>query len=77
MRECTACNCPKCRRHGQLCESMRKAQNEATSLVVTEDGKYAVGLLFAATLNGGYGYIIPIEKILHELKMSLIGGHRV
>jgi hypothetical protein len=62
-----------------------KADNSGTfalagdsgSLVVTEDSKHAVGLLFAATQSGGYGYVIPIESILSKLKMSLVSGHGI
>jgi hypothetical protein len=50
---------------------------DSGSLVVSEDGKHAVGLLFAATPNGGYGYIIPIESILRELGMTLVSGYKI
>ena len=50
---------------------------DSGSLVVTEDGKHAVGLLFAASPNGQHGYIIPIESILRELKMSLVSGYGI
>jgi hypothetical protein len=50
---------------------------DSGSLVVTEDGRHAVGLLFAATPNGQYGYIIPIESILKELKMSLVNDYGI
>jgi hypothetical protein len=49
---------------------------DSGSLVVTEDGKHAVGLLFAVSLGTDeHGYIIPIESILSKLKMSLVSGH--
>jgi hypothetical protein len=50
---------------------------DSGSLVVTEDGKHAVGLLFATTQSGGHGYIIPIERVLSELEMSLVSSHGI
>jgi len=51
---------------------------DSGSLVVTEDGRHAVGLLFAASSGaGGQGYIIPIETILSRIKMSLVSGHGI
>ncbi len=44
---------------------------DSGSLVVTEDGMTTVGLLFAATKKGDYGYVIPIDSILESLQMQL------
>lgn len=50
---------------------------DSGSLVTTDDGKYAVGLLFAAGARGEYGVIAPIDTILTELNISLVGAHHV
>lgn len=42
---------------------------DSGSLVVTEDGSSAVGIVFAAGINDNYGVIIPIDRVL-----SLFGG---
>jgi hypothetical protein len=49
---------------------------DSGSLVVTDDGTAAVGLLFAASPRGDYGWIIPIERILEEFNgINLVGQH--
>lgn len=48
---------------------------DSGSLVVTEDGKKAVGVLFASSTKGDYGQMIPISHALKELKVSLVSGH--
>jgi len=48
---------------------------DSGSLVVTEGGDRAVGLLFAATNKGDYGFIAPIDTILHDLDLTLLGDH--
>ncbi len=50
---------------------------DSGSLVVTEDGDAAVGLLFAATNRGTHAYIAPIDTVINELNVSLIGNHGV
>lgn len=51
---------------------------DSGSLVVTEDGSAAVGLLFAASPNGEYGWIIPIKRVLEELgDLSLVSNHEI
>ncbi len=48
---------------------------DSGSLVITEDGQNAVGLLFAAAGRGEYGVIAPIDTVLSTLGVSMIGGH--
>ena len=50
---------------------------DSGSLVVAEDGRSAIGLLFAATSRGEYGFIAPICTILDELGLSLVDGHGI
>lgn len=50
---------------------------DSGSLVVTEDGESAVGLLFAASARGDYGFIAPIDTVLSELDLDLLGNHAV
>ena len=49
------------------------APGDSGSLVVTEDGTAAVGLIFAGGDN--VSYIIPIEAVLGEWQAVLVGGH--
>ncbi len=46
---------------------------DSGSLVVTEDGTAAVGLIFAGGEN--VSYIIPIEAVLTEWGAALVSGH--
>lgn len=48
---------------------------DSGSLVVTEDGTKAVGLLFSSNGNGEFGQIIPMRHIESKLRVSLINGH--
>ena len=51
---------------------------DSGSLVVTEDGGHAVGLVFAANVAGDYALIIPIANVLAAFGgLQLIGGHGV
>jgi len=50
-------------------------QGDSGSLVVTEDGWRAVGLIFAGTGGGDVSFIIPIDAVLANLGATLIGGH--
>ncbi|MDR1142547.1 MAG: S1 family peptidase, partial [Planctomycetaceae bacterium] len=50
---------------------------DSGSLVVTDNAKHAVGLLFAASLKGDYGYIFPIENILCAFNMQLISDYKL
>lgn len=50
---------------------------DSGSLVVTEDGESAVGLLFAASARGDYGFIAPIDTVLSEIDLDLLGNHAV
>ena len=50
---------------------------DSGSLVVTEDGKFSVGLLFAADAAGEYGWVIPMDKILNEMRLTLVSNHGV
>src|ERR1019366_1084037 len=51
------------------------APGDSGSLVVTDDTSEAVGLLFAANPAGTYGWFLPIDKVLAQLKVSLLSGH--
>ena len=61
--------------HGE--ESPFALPGDSGSLVVTEDGKAAVGLLFSASANGALGHMIPIRHVLKKLKASLVNGHGI
>jgi hypothetical protein len=50
---------------------------DSGSLVVTEDEKAVVGLLFSANTSGNYGQIIPIRRVLKVLGVSLLSGHGI
>jgi hypothetical protein len=51
---------------------------DSGSLVVTEDGSRAVGLVFAANSNGEYAWIIPMSCVTNAFGgLALIGGHGV
>ena len=50
---------------------------DSGSLVVTEGGEAAVGLLFAATAKGEYAYIAPIDVVLRDLDLTLVSNHGV
>ena len=51
---------------------------DSGSLVVTEDETASVGLLFAASPNGDYGWIIPMNHIVTLFGgISLVHGHGV
>lgn len=49
---------------------------DSGSLVVTEDGQAAVGLLFATNNSGEYGIFAPINSVLAALGgLQLVSGH--
>ncbi|MEW6303438.1 MAG: hypothetical protein AB1705_08210 [Verrucomicrobiota bacterium] len=51
---------------------------DSGSLVVSEDGNAAVGLLFAVNNKGQYGIIMPIEQVLAAFGgATLVSGHGV
>jgi hypothetical protein len=51
---------------------------DSGSLVVTEDGSRAVGVLFAANSTGEYGWIIPMPCVMSAFGgLTLIGNHGV
>ena len=50
---------------------------DSGSLVVTEDGGTAVGLLFSSSSSGNLGVIIPIRHVLKKLGVELVSGHGV
>ena len=50
---------------------------DSGSLVVTERGDAAVGLLFASSSKGDYGFIAPIDRVLGDLSLTLVGSHGV
>jgi hypothetical protein len=52
-------------------------QGDSGSLVVTEDGTKAVGLIFAGTGGGDVSFIIPIDAVLATLGAKLVGGHGI
>jgi hypothetical protein len=51
---------------------------DSGSLVVTEDGASAVGLLFAVNNRGQYGIIVPINQVLAAFgNATLVSGHGI
>lgn len=51
---------------------------DSGSLVVTEDGQKAVGILFATASKGSIAHIIPMERVLHAFGgISLVGSHGI
>ena len=57
---------------------MFAAAGDSGSLVVTEDGAAAVGLIFAASPNGVFGWISPLTDVVAKLKgIALVGNHGV
>jgi hypothetical protein len=51
---------------------------DSGSLVVTDDGKHAVGLVFAANRTGEYAWMIPMACIARSFGgLSLVSGHGV
>jgi hypothetical protein len=48
---------------------------DSGSLVVTEDGSAAVGLLFSSNGSGEFGQMIPMRHIARKLGVSLASGH--
>lgn len=51
---------------------------DSGSLIVTEDGGSAVGLLFAVNNRGEYGIFMPIEQVLHAFgNLQLLTGHGI
>ena len=51
---------------------------DSGSLIVTEDGSSAVGLLFAINNKGQYGIMMPIEKVLSAFgNLQLASNHGI
>jgi len=51
---------------------------DSGSLVVTDDGRKAIGILFAASNNGRVGFVIPMETVSRALDgVVLVGKHGV
>jgi len=51
---------------------------DSGSLVVTEDGDGAAGLLFAANSKGDYGIIVSIQDVLNACgNLQLVSGHGI
>lgn len=51
---------------------------DSGSLVVTEDGTAAVGLLFAESNKGQYGWIVPLDHVMRQFGgLTLVSGHGV
>jgi hypothetical protein len=51
---------------------------DSGSLVVTEDARAAVGLLFAVNNRGQYGIIAPIDEVLVAFgQLQLVSGHGI
>lgn len=53
---------------------------DSGSLVVTEDGRHAIGVVFAASqgASGDYGIIIPIHHVLGMFSgLQLVNGHGI
>ena len=56
-------------------------QGDSGSLVVTEDGNYAIGIIFGVGgggRGGGYGIVIPIDHVLGMFGgLQMVSGHGV
>ncbi|MCO6438135.1 MAG: hypothetical protein J5J06_13660 [Phycisphaerae bacterium] len=51
---------------------------DSGSLVILDDETAAIGLLFAASPNGEYGWVAPIDRVLQQLGgLTLVNGHGV
>ena len=50
---------------------------DSGSLVVTEDGSTAVGLLFSSSSSGNLGVMIPVSHVLRKLGVELVSGHGI
>jgi hypothetical protein len=50
---------------------------DSGSLVVTEDGRAAVGLIFSSSPNGAIGHMIPFRQIAKKLGIKLRNDHGV
>jgi hypothetical protein len=51
---------------------------DSGSLVVTEDEKHAVGVIFSSNRTGDYGLMIPIRHVLSKFGgLTLVSGHGV
>jgi hypothetical protein len=51
---------------------------DSGSLVVTEDASRAIGVLFAASRSGDYGWIIPMGAVLGTFGgLELLNGHGI
>lgn len=48
---------------------------DSGSLVVTEDGTKAVGLIFAGSTSGEVSFMIPIDSVLSALGAQLVSGY--
>lgn len=50
---------------------------DSGSLVVTEDGRGAVGILFSSTPTGEVGHMIPFSHVAKKLGIKLRSGHGI
>ena len=51
---------------------------DSGSLVVSADGRFAIGLLFAVNNKGQYGIIMPIDQVLAAFgRATLLFGHGI
>lgn len=50
---------------------------DSGSLVVSEDGTKAIGLVFAGATTGAVSYIIPMRSVLDTLGATLVNGHNI
>lgn len=50
---------------------------DSGSLVVTEDGKKAVGLLFSSSPNGAVGYMVTLSQVVKKLGIDLKSGYGI
>ena len=49
-------------------------RGDSGSLIVTENGNQAIGLLFASTINKTYSYAFPIQNVLDALEVDLVNA---
>lgn len=50
---------------------------DSGSLVVSEDGQTAIGLIFAGAVSGEVSFMIPIQSVLDGVKGTIVNGHGI
>ena len=50
---------------------------DSGSLVVSQEGSRAIGLIFAGATSGEVSFMVPMESVLRALSADLVSGHGV